>query len=61
MGELLRQLQSLPDFQRRLLPRAVPQPKGWSLAVHYAVGRSPGGKHYDFATPPDGRVKNGVS
>jgi phosphoserine phosphatase RsbU/P len=56
VSELLRQLQSMGDLQRRLLARFLPQPEGWRLAVHYSVGRQPGGDYYDFATLPDGRV-----
>jgi phosphoserine phosphatase RsbU/P len=56
VGELLRQLRSVGELQRCLLPRAVPRPDGWRLAVHYAVGRWPGGDYYDFVALPDGRV-----
>jgi sigma-B regulation protein RsbU (phosphoserine phosphatase) len=34
----------------------VPRPDGWRLAVHYAVGRWPGGDYYDFVALPDGRL-----
>jgi serine phosphatase RsbU (regulator of sigma subunit) len=56
MNELQRQLQSLGELQRRLLPHQVPQPAGWHIAVHYAVGRWPGGDYYDFLPLPDGRI-----
>jgi sigma-B regulation protein RsbU (phosphoserine phosphatase) len=56
MGELSRQLLSVGELQRRLLPRDVPRPEGWRLAVHYAVGRWPGGDYYDFIALPDGRL-----
>jgi sigma-B regulation protein RsbU (phosphoserine phosphatase) len=56
MTEMLRQLRAVGEFQRRLLPRAVPQPDGWRLAVHYALGRWPGGDYYDFVPLPDGRL-----
>jgi sigma-B regulation protein RsbU (phosphoserine phosphatase) len=56
MQKMLRQLHALGDLQRRLLPREVPQPEGWCLAAHYAVGRWPGGDYYDFLTLPDGRL-----
>jgi sigma-B regulation protein RsbU (phosphoserine phosphatase) len=49
-------MQSLGDFQRRLLPRFVPQPEGWRIAVSYSVGQWPSGDYYDFVTLPDGRV-----
>jgi sigma-B regulation protein RsbU (phosphoserine phosphatase) len=56
MQEMLRQLHTLADWQRHLLPRTIPQPPGWRLAVHYAVGRWPGGNYYDFVSLPDGRI-----
>jgi sigma-B regulation protein RsbU (phosphoserine phosphatase) len=56
VGELLRQLRSVGELQRRLLPRTVPRPDGWRVAVHYAVGRWPGGDYYDFVALPDGRL-----
>jgi sigma-B regulation protein RsbU (phosphoserine phosphatase) len=43
-------------LQRRFLPRQIPQPQGWSFAVHYAVGPRPGGDYYDFLPLPDGRL-----
>ncbi len=55
MQELLRQFQALGALQRHLLPRDIPRLAGWQLAVHYAVGRWPGGNYYDFLPLPDGR------
>jgi sigma-B regulation protein RsbU (phosphoserine phosphatase) len=43
-------------MQQRLLPRVLPQPVGWELAVHRAAGRWPGGDYYDFISLPDGRL-----
>ena len=56
MRELQRQLQTLGELQRHLLPREIPQPVGWQIAVHYAVSRWPGGDYYDFLPLPDGRI-----
>src|SRR5262245_25912974 len=56
MQELLRQFQTLGALQRHLLPRDMPELPGWQLAVHYAVGRWPGGDYYDFLPLPDGRL-----
>jgi sigma-B regulation protein RsbU (phosphoserine phosphatase) len=54
--EVKRQLHLMGDLQRHLLPRTLPQPHGWNLAVHYEVGRWPGGDFYDALSLPDGRV-----
>lgn len=35
-------------IQRELLPREVPQPKGWSFEVFYEPAREVGGDFYDF-------------
>jgi sigma-B regulation protein RsbU (phosphoserine phosphatase) len=56
MIEWQRQLQSLGELQRHLLPHQIPQPAGWHIAVHYAVGCWPGGDYYDFLPLPDGRL-----
>jgi sigma-B regulation protein RsbU (phosphoserine phosphatase) len=56
MQEMLRQLHTVRQLQRHLLPRRVPQPTGWNLAVHYAAGLWSGGDYYDFLTLPDGRM-----
>jgi serine phosphatase RsbU (regulator of sigma subunit) len=56
MGEIERQLKTIGDLQRRLLPRTVPQPAGWHVDVHYEIGRWPGGDYYDFLPYADGRL-----
>lgn len=43
MNEVKRQMQTLGDWQKHLLPRAMPQVPGWRIAAHYAVGTWPGG------------------
>jgi sigma-B regulation protein RsbU (phosphoserine phosphatase) len=54
--DLVHQLEAVAALQRRLLPRQIPQPPGWRLAVHYNVGARPGGDYYDFLLLPDGRL-----
>jgi sigma-B regulation protein RsbU (phosphoserine phosphatase) len=56
LQDLHRQLDAVAALQRRLLPRHIPQPPGWRVAVHYAVGPRPGGDYYDFLPLPDGRL-----
>jgi serine phosphatase RsbU (regulator of sigma subunit) len=56
MQEMIRQLHTIRDWQRHLLPRHLPHAAGWNLAAHYASGPWPGGDYYDFLTLPDGRV-----
>jgi sigma-B regulation protein RsbU (phosphoserine phosphatase) len=56
MQEMLRQLHTVRELQRHLLPRRVPQAAGWDLAAHHATGPWPGGDYYDFLLLPDGRV-----
>jgi sigma-B regulation protein RsbU (phosphoserine phosphatase) len=50
------QLDRIAALQRRLLPRSLPQLRGWNLAIHYDVGQWPGGDYYDVLTLPDGRL-----
>ncbi len=56
MQEMLRQLHCIGELQRHLLPRHLPQRDGWQIAVHYQVGKWPGGDYYDFIPLPDGRL-----
>jgi len=53
---LQQEMQAIADLQRRLLPRQVPQPAGWQIAVHCLVNSWPGGNYYDFWPLPDGRL-----
>jgi sigma-B regulation protein RsbU (phosphoserine phosphatase) len=55
MSDVPRQLRLLGELQVQLLPKDLPAPAGWNLAVHYAVGQHPGGDYYDFLSLPDGR------
>lgn len=56
MKESIRQLRQIRELRRHLLPRAVPQPRGWRLAVRHSPGAWRGSDFYDFLTLPDGRV-----
>lgn len=55
MEYLVQDMQTIGAMQRHLLPRVVPQPTGWKLAVHYQVGQCPSGDYYDFLPLADGR------
>lgn len=56
MHETRRQLETLGELQRHLLPRTLPPLHGWQMAAYYNVGRWPGGDYYDFLPLPDGRL-----
>jgi sigma-B regulation protein RsbU (phosphoserine phosphatase) len=56
MKEPIRQLRLIRELRRHLLPRRVPRPHGWRLAVRYAPGRWSGSDFYDFLSLPDGRL-----
>lgn len=56
MREMKRQLRTLGEWQKSLLPRVLPQIDGWDIAAHYAVGAWPGGDYYDLMKLPDGRL-----
>jgi sigma-B regulation protein RsbU (phosphoserine phosphatase) len=56
MNELVRQMRSIRDLRRHLLPRHVAHPPGWRLAVWHASGRWSGSDYYDFLSLPDGRL-----
>ena len=43
-------------IQQTLLPKAVPEPPGWKVAVYYQPAREVGGDFYDFIGLPDGRL-----
>lgn len=43
-------------IQQTLLPKAVPEPPGWKVAVYYQPAREVGGDFYDFISLPDGRL-----
>jgi len=43
-------------IQQTLLPKKLPEPPGWQVAVHYQPARAVGGDFYDFMPLPDGRL-----
>src|SRR5215203_4099003 len=43
-------------IHQTLLPKAVPEPPGWQVAVYYQPARELGGDFYDFIDLPDGRL-----
>src|SRR5262245_54711579 len=56
MQEILRQLGTVGEMQRRRLPRTLPQPAGWHVAVHAVAGSWPGGDYYDVLRLSDRRL-----
>ena len=56
MKNLMYDIRTIGAMQRHLLPREVPQPFGWQIAVHYQVGPWPSGDYYDFLPLADGRI-----
>ena len=56
MLEMLRQLCTLAQLHRQLLPHQIPQRQGWQVAVHYSASLWPGGDYYDFLSFADGRL-----
>ena len=53
--ELDKELASVAEIQRSLLPNRLPPIPGLDLAVHYAASRYAGGDYYDFFALPDNR------
>ena len=50
-----RELETVGQIQRDLLPRGLPEVAGYDFAVHYATSTRAGGDYYDFFALPDGR------
>ena len=50
-----RELKSVAEIQRSLLPAELPAIEGVDLAVHYRTSRRAGGDYYDFFPLPGGR------
>jgi sigma-B regulation protein RsbU (phosphoserine phosphatase) len=50
-----RELQTVADIQRSLLPAELPKIPGLTLAAHYQTSRHAGGDYYDFFELPDGK------
>lgn len=56
MLEMMRQLCTVGQLHRNLLPREIPQRDGWHVAVHYSAGIWPGGDYYDVLRLPNGNL-----
>jgi serine phosphatase RsbU (regulator of sigma subunit)/predicted ester cyclase len=50
------ELQVARRIQHALLPKALPELRGWEIAHHYRPAREVGGDFYDFLELPDGRL-----
>jgi phosphoserine phosphatase RsbU/P len=55
-GRLDRDMRSVGDLQRSLLPPELPEVPGLTLAIHYAPSARAGGDYYDFFVLPNGRL-----
>ncbi len=51
-----RELRSVSEIQRSLLPVVLPDVHGLQLAAHYQTSRQAGGDYYDFFPLPDGKL-----
>jgi sigma-B regulation protein RsbU (phosphoserine phosphatase) len=51
-----RELRSVADLQRSLLPRTIPKVPHIEFATHYQTSRWAGGDYYDFFPTVDGRL-----
>jgi sigma-B regulation protein RsbU (phosphoserine phosphatase) len=51
-----REMRSVGELQRSLLPAGAPSLPGWGIAVHYSPSTSAGGDHYDFLTLSEGHA-----
>ncbi|HTK74705.1 MAG TPA: PP2C family protein-serine/threonine phosphatase [Gemmataceae bacterium] len=56
MRESIRQLRQIRELRRHLMPRDIPQPRGWRVAIRHSPGAWKGSDFYDFLNLPDGRV-----
>lgn len=50
-----RELQTVADIQRSLLPKEIPNIATMRVAAHYETSRHAGGDYYDFFRLPEGR------
>lgn len=55
-GRLEQEMRLARDIQFALLPAALPQLPGWSMASRYTPARTVGGDFYDFIPRADGRI-----
>jgi phosphoserine phosphatase RsbU/P len=51
-----RELKSVADIQRSLLPTKIPIHAGLDLATHYQTSQNAGGDYYDFFELPNGKL-----
>ena len=51
-----REMKTVADIQRSLLPPKVPSVEGITFATHYQTSTQAGGDYYDFFELPDGRI-----
>ncbi len=54
LGTLDRELQTVGDIQRSLLPETLPSIPGFEFAAHYQTSAQAGGDYYDFFPLSDG-------
>ena len=54
MRESIRQLRQIRELRRHLMPRDIPQPRGWRVAIRHSPGAWKGSDFYDFLNLPDG-------
>jgi phosphoserine phosphatase RsbU/P len=53
---LEREMKTVADIQRSLLPSTLPQLPGIDIAAFYQTSRNAGGDYYDFFELPDGKL-----
>jgi serine phosphatase RsbU (regulator of sigma subunit) len=49
------EMQKIAALQHHLMPRQIPDLRGWDIAVNYLVNHSPGGDYHDFFPLADDR------
>jgi predicted ATPase/serine phosphatase RsbU (regulator of sigma subunit) len=54
--QIEQELRTARRIQQALLPKTLPRPAGWTLAVHYQPARAVGGDFYDVIELPEGRL-----
>jgi sigma-B regulation protein RsbU (phosphoserine phosphatase) len=54
-NQLEHELQVVSEVQRKLLPKKLPEIKGFKLAAHYETSRYAGGDYYDIIELPGNR------
>jgi serine phosphatase RsbU (regulator of sigma subunit) len=54
--KLEREMEIARDIQKRILPKQIPELKGWQISAHWEPAMAVGGDFYDFLPHPDGRL-----